>query len=191
MKDPRLDPRVDRVRNSPSNLEGGGLVLPDPLAPVCSDNATTANALPSLSAARHSTRPMIQTSLLPTLLIFASVVALIVAYIDFQRNNIARELCTRKEGPLTAPPETLAAIARCRRCTWANAGNSIWRRQRLDQAANKPTSPATWLLATLQLPFSDDPRVIANECAFLNYFERMSWTDIPLFGCWHPHVSRP
>jgi hypothetical protein len=34
---------------------------------------------PSLSAARHSTRPMIRKSL-PTLLIFASVVALIFVY---------------------------------------------------------------------------------------------------------------
>lgn len=46
------------------------------------------------------------------------------------------------------------------------------------------------LLATLQLPFFDQPTVVANECAFLNYLERMSWTDIPLFGCWHPHTSR-
>ena len=46
------------------------------------------------------------------------------------------------------------------------------------------------LLATLQLPFFGEPKVIASECVFLNYFERASWTDIPLFGCWHPHASR-
>jgi hypothetical protein len=45
------------------------------------------------------------------------------------------------------------------------------------------------LLCTLQLPFSDEPTRIAEECAFLNLLETF-WTDIPLFGCWHPHASR-
>jgi hypothetical protein len=45
------------------------------------------------------------------------------------------------------------------------------------------------LLATLQIPSFNEPRVIANECAYLNMLETL-WTDIPQFGCWHPHASR-
>ena len=28
------------------------------------------------------------------------------------------------------------------------------------------------------------------KCAYLNFFEAVSWTGFPLLGCWHPHVSR-
>lgn len=45
------------------------------------------------------------------------------------------------------------------------------------------------LLATLQIPFFNEPLAIANECAGLNLLETF-WTDIPLFGCWHRHASR-
>jgi hypothetical protein len=47
------------------------------------------------------------------------------------------------------------------------------------------------LLCTLQLPFSDEPTRTAEECAFLNLLETF-WTEteIPLLGCWHPHISR-
>ena len=39
------------------------------------------------------------------------------------------------------------------------------------------------------MPFFGEPKVIANECAGLNLLETL-WTDIPQFGCWHPHASR-
>jgi hypothetical protein len=45
------------------------------------------------------------------------------------------------------------------------------------------------LLATLQVPFFGEPKLIADECAGLNLLETL-WTDIPQFGCWHPHASR-
>lgn len=58
----------------------------------------------------------------------------------------------------------------------------LWTDQRNPQLGNG-------LLCTVQLPFSDQSLAIAKECAFLNLLETM-WTDVPLFGCWHPHVSR-
>jgi hypothetical protein len=46
------------------------------------------------------------------------------------------------------------------------------------------------LLVTLQLPRFAEAATIAKECAYLNFLEAGSWTGFPLFGCWHPHVSR-
>jgi hypothetical protein len=47
------------------------------------------------------------------------------------------------------------------------------------------------LLATLQIPFFADASEIASECAWLNFFESVTWTNIPLFGCWHPDALGP
>lgn len=46
------------------------------------------------------------------------------------------------------------------------------------------------LLVTLQLPRFAEAPAIASECAYLNFLEAVSWTDFPLFGCWHPQTSR-
>jgi hypothetical protein len=40
------------------------------------------------------------------------------------------------------------------------------------------------LLVTLKVPHFDDPQMIANECAGLNFMESL-WNDFPQFGCWH------
>jgi hypothetical protein len=73
---------VREVYSAYYNEMGGVGAAPEPKART----ATTAGKVergpkpqPSLAAARHSTRPMIRKSL-PALLIFASMVALIVAY---------------------------------------------------------------------------------------------------------------
>jgi hypothetical protein len=59
----------------------------------------------------------------------------------------------------------------------------LWTDQRHPQLGNG-------LLCTVQLPFSDHSLAAASECAFLNFLEKTMWTDVPLFGCWHPHPSR-
>ena len=46
------------------------------------------------------------------------------------------------------------------------------------------------LLVTLQLPRVGESGEIANECAYLNFLEALSWTGFPVFGSWHPHNSR-
>jgi hypothetical protein len=46
------------------------------------------------------------------------------------------------------------------------------------------------LLATLQLPYSDDNVSIAKAAAMFNLDESAGWTDIPLLGCWHSHKYR-
>jgi hypothetical protein len=58
---------------------GGVGVAPEPKARTAGKIERRPKPQPSLSAARHSMRPMIRNSL-PALLIFASMVALIVAY---------------------------------------------------------------------------------------------------------------
>jgi hypothetical protein len=47
------------------------------------------------------------------------------------------------------------------------------------------------LLATLQMPFFGQDSEIASECAWLNFLESVSWTNVPVFGCWHPHEYGP
>jgi hypothetical protein len=46
------------------------------------------------------------------------------------------------------------------------------------------------LLATLQLPLSDDHQAIARTAAELNLLEEISWTGFPQFGCWHTGDNR-
>jgi hypothetical protein len=60
---------------------GGAGVAPEPKARTATTEAKVVRpkTQPGLSGARHSTRPMIRKSL-PALLLFASMVALIVAY---------------------------------------------------------------------------------------------------------------
>ena len=61
--------------------------------------------------------------------------------------------------------------------------NSALIRLRTDQ---KHPALGNGLLATLQVPFFADASEIASECAWLNFFESITWTKVPLFGCWHP-----
>src|SRR6516225_6582543 len=58
---------------------GGVGAAPEPKAPYQRQRAKSRDGQPGLSAARHSTTSMVQNSL-PALLIFAGMVALIVAY---------------------------------------------------------------------------------------------------------------
>jgi hypothetical protein len=46
------------------------------------------------------------------------------------------------------------------------------------------------LLATLQIPYSDDKISIAKAVGVLNSNESEGWTHFPLLGCWHSHKSR-
>jgi hypothetical protein len=47
------------------------------------------------------------------------------------------------------------------------------------------------LIATLHTPFFGDASDIASECAWLNFFESVTWTNVPLFGCWYPFAYEP
>lgn len=48
----------------------------------------------------------------------------------------------------------------------------------------------TGLLATVQLPFTDEAPNTANECLWFNFFESTNWTDVPQMGSWHPRELR-
>jgi hypothetical protein len=59
----------------------------------------------------------------------------------------------------------------------------LWTDQKNPQLGNG-------LLATLQVPYSDDRISIAKTVAVLNLNESDGWTHFPLIGCWHPHKNR-
>ena len=53
------------------------------------------------------------------------------------------------------------------------------------RTGRKAPRSGSGLLVTLQLPRVGESGEIANECAYLNFLEALSWTGFPLFGCWH------
>ncbi len=46
------------------------------------------------------------------------------------------------------------------------------------------------LLASAQLPFTNEKPDVADECLWFHFFESVQWTDVPQLGSWHPRELR-